>query len=120
MPEIETITLNILFALLERTVTLKLEHPVRLTLMKEEIIKVVRMGENFSLSHLASFCSSEEYLSVRKIKETQRTCCTQACPRQAHNNGNTGEADASQKIERCLINTKTEQRHSFTPKSKID
>jgi len=36
VPEIGTITLNILFSLLERADILKLEHPVRLTVMKEE------------------------------------------------------------------------------------
>lgn len=60
------------------------------------------MGEKKIHSHLLSFCASEEYLSVWKIKETPRTRRTQACPKLASNNGNTGEADASQRMERCL------------------
>lgn len=57
------------------------------------------MGEKISHSHLPSFCASEEYLSVWKIKETSRTRRTQTCPKLASNNGNTGEANASQRIE---------------------
>lgn len=74
------------------------------------------MGEKISHSHLPSFCASEEYLSVWKIKETPRTRRTQACPKLASNNGNTGEADASQMMERCLNKQDRTKTFSYSQK----